>query len=768
MMHRTFITTFRALFLTALIGLPLNLAAQVPSVGSVSPRAVLPGQTTTLKLSGGNLVNTTQIWTSFPAQAVLTPNVANNNANAAEVTYDLNVPADAPPGLHGLRAVTRGGVSNLYFVFVDDLKSVAQTKPNDKPENAQVVAVPCAVDGQVDSLTRNYYKFTAAAGQKLTIEVWARRLGSPLDPILRLLDPAGKQIELSDDAVGLFGDSRLTVTCPVAGDYVVELRDIRFQGGDPFKYRLRIGDFPAVNVPFPLSVPRGVSTAIAFAGKDLAGLLPPNVQSSAPSLDWLTLGAKYPEGTSSGLTILGVSDSVEFIEQEPNNDAEHANPVELGQGLNGRFEQPLDVDRFTFNAAKGQAFTFSAITRQQGSPADLNLRLLKADGAQLAAAEDFDPLEDGRISFTFPEDGKYTLVATDLHGRGGSEFAYRIAVKPAGPLARLQLSADSLSVPQEGVALVTVTAQRHGYAGRIQLKLRNAPEGISLPETLIPAGKDAITATITSSGGLNQGSLALTQIYGVLPDARNAEIPSSLITLFRTNHNNLPQSPMQLTGDLALASSPRPPYVLRTNTQQIQLAKGLSYPVKVNALRAAEFNEAIPLATEPAKDALPAGVTAALKPVEAQQNQAEIVFAADDKAAPGTYNVVLAGAAKLGDQTIAQAAPSFQVTITDPFTLKVDPAAAPLKKGESLKLTAQLDRIPAFQQEVAFSFVNLPAGVIAEIPKVPVQPTAPFEIVLKAPADAPVGPIKDLQLKAEVTLGMIKHEKVLPVAVTVE
>jgi hypothetical protein len=225
---------------------------------------------------------------------------------------------------------------------------------------------------------------------------------------------------------------------------------------------------------------------------------------------------------------------------------------------------------------------------------------------------------------------------------------------------------------------------------------------------------------------------------------------------------------MQLTGDLALAAAPRPQYVLRSNSQQIQLAKGLSLAVKVNALRTAEFNEAIPLATEPAKDGLPAGVAAALKPVEANQNQAEIVFSADDKAVPGTYNVVLAGAAKLGDQTIAQATPSFQVTITDPFALRVDPPAAPLKKGAAIKVVAHLERIPAFQQAVTLTWVNLPAGITAAPAEIPAGHAGPVEITLTAAADAPSGAVKDLQLKAEVVLGMIKHEKVVPVALTIE
>src|SRR5690606_14844678 len=81
-----------------------------PSIGSTTPFAVAPGATTDITLRGGNLASPTEIWTSFPAQAVLSPDVANNGTNAAEVVYRLTLPPEAPVGIHAIRVATAGGI----------------------------------------------------------------------------------------------------------------------------------------------------------------------------------------------------------------------------------------------------------------------------------------------------------------------------------------------------------------------------------------------------------------------------------------------------------------------------------------------------------------------------------------------------------------------------------------------------------------------------------------------------------------------------------
>ena len=63
------------------------------------------------------------------------------------------------------------------------------------------------------------------------------------------------------------------------------------------------------------------------------------------------------------------------------------------RGVEHEIDQPGDVDRFIFTAKAAQRFTFLGVNRSQGSPSQLNLRLLKADAAEVAASDDNNPNE---------------------------------------------------------------------------------------------------------------------------------------------------------------------------------------------------------------------------------------------------------------------------------------------------------------------------------------------------------------------------------------
>src|SRR5207253_650374 len=194
-------------------------------------------------------------------------------------------------GVHGIRVATAQGISNLKLFVLDDLPTLAQVKPSASVATAQPLTLPVAVDGYVDNLSRDYYKFQATAGQRVSIEVLARRLGSPLDSTIRLLDAKGRELAYSDDAPGLGSDSMISYTFKDAGEYVLEVRDIRYQGGGNFNYRLRIGDFPCVTVAYPMGIQRGVSANVGFAGSTAqeAQPIPVNVAADA-AFDWLQLG----------------------------------------------------------------------------------------------------------------------------------------------------------------------------------------------------------------------------------------------------------------------------------------------------------------------------------------------------------------------------------------------------------------------------------------------------------------------------------------------
>jgi hypothetical protein len=113
------------------------------------------------------------------------------------------------------------------------------------PENAAAgtIAGVLAAPGE-----RTSFPFRGRKGDTIVAEVMARRLGSPLDSTLEIIDAAGRRIGWNDDrldpAFGLLthhADSYLMVTLPADGEYVARVGDAQQHGGSEHTFRLRLG-----------------------------------------------------------------------------------------------------------------------------------------------------------------------------------------------------------------------------------------------------------------------------------------------------------------------------------------------------------------------------------------------------------------------------------------------------------------------------------------------------------------------------------------------
>jgi len=157
---------------------------------------------------------------------------------------------------------------------VDDLPECFATGSANSVETAQVIAVPAIVNGRIAwPGESDVFKFEGRAGQQIVAEIMARRLDSPLDSFLRLVDAAGKQLAANDDfedkGSGLethHADSYLMATLPADGIYYLHLNDIQGKGGLDFAYRLRVSeprpDFALRLVPSSLAIRAGMSVPV--------------------------------------------------------------------------------------------------------------------------------------------------------------------------------------------------------------------------------------------------------------------------------------------------------------------------------------------------------------------------------------------------------------------------------------------------------------------------------------------------------------------------
>jgi hypothetical protein len=168
-------------------------------------------------------------------------------ANLPTQTLDLALPDDSPAVRYV--DVKQGGiVSNALPFAVGDYPEVEEREPNDKFSDAMRVPVPVTINGRIDRPDdEDHFVFSAKAGERLVLEVYARRLDSPLDSILTLFNSKEQELAENDDTVDVneplvthHADSRLVFKVPTDGDYTVRLRDVQGKGGPEYAYRLTI------------------------------------------------------------------------------------------------------------------------------------------------------------------------------------------------------------------------------------------------------------------------------------------------------------------------------------------------------------------------------------------------------------------------------------------------------------------------------------------------------------------------------------------------
>ena len=739
--------------------------AQEPVVSGQTPGAVLPGQTQNLQLTGGNLAGAKRLWLSLPGEASLAEGVPDNGTKADAVTWSLKVPTETPIGIHGMRVLTDKGVSVLRFLLVDDLPSVPQAGGNNTAATAQPLTVPCAVDGAIANLSVQYFKINATDGQSISFEVLSRRIGSSLDPMLRLLDVRGKEIAFSDDAPGLSGDSQICHTFKAAGEYLLELRDIRYQGGP---YRLRIGDFPCATLAYPLAVQRGVSTPVTLAGIAVDNTPPVTINAPAdPAVEWMSVSWKRNGGASSGFSQVAVVDRPQFLETEPNNAAEQANRIELTQDINGRLDAQRDVDRFVFTAKKDQSIHLAGITRQQGSPADLNLKVFDKDNKQVAAVDDTGTNE-GSVTVKFPADGDYSLVVEDLSQRGGPNYAYRVAITPAAEPFKLAVSSDTGNVPAGGAVGLTVTSTRQGYNGPIEVSVAGLPEGFTASRSVIGPGRNDALLTIQAKPDAPSGVLHTIKVIGTakIGDADVTDV-AEFTGALRQRLANMRFPPAALSSTLVAAVAPPGGFSWVAEPAEIVFGKELSTTVKLKATRAEGFTDAIAVAVQPPQNGLPPGITAAVKNIDKGASEVAVTFSANAQAPLGDFTAGLLGTLKQDKTTVTQPA-AVRLSLQAPMSVSIDAGAAKLARGSELVVKVKVARNPALNAPVNLTFQNLPNGVSAAAATVPAD-TSEVDVKLTAAADAAQGAVNNVTVKANAAVEKAKFEAASgAIALTVE
>jgi hypothetical protein len=220
-----------------------------PRVIVVTALGIAPGVKTHLTLRGLRLDSATEVRCQEPkATAKLlkkskvgVPNQQDvNRVGDTQVEAEVTLPADYPNRTVTLSVLTPAGESPAHALLIDRVPVVAEKEPNNGFRQAQPLALPQEVNGSIEQdKDVDLFRFEGQEGQQVTIEVFAARYGSALDPLLTLYDGEGRIFASCDDLADS-SDSRLDVTLPKTGAYYVGVVDANDQNSPAHVYRLSV------------------------------------------------------------------------------------------------------------------------------------------------------------------------------------------------------------------------------------------------------------------------------------------------------------------------------------------------------------------------------------------------------------------------------------------------------------------------------------------------------------------------------------------------
>jgi len=629
--------------------------------------------------------------------------------------YQIDVPDKTAVGIRGLRIATRAGLSNMLLFMIDDLSTQEEIPGGTASETGQHLKLPTGVEGRCDSTHADRYAFEVSAGEELSFEAVASRLGTSLDPVLTLLDQDGNEIAFADDTPGLSGDCCIRHRFNEAGTYFVTIQDALSGGSSRHRYRLRIGDFPLLTTPVPAAVQAGTRTDIQFAGYAVAA--GSTDVSASDTASTMPISVRFPAKAGSGFTQLAISPHPQFV-----LNAESTSTVPVPAGVSGVFSKPGESHRCFINAVKGQRIVLTDRTRSRGVPALVAMAVRDEAGKQLGSVRKAGPAGES-LTWSAPRDGRYEIEFSELTSRGGPEFGYHVAIENVQPDFDLVVEKDSSILPQNGYAILKVMANRRGYSGPIPLTVKGFGETPQLSNDLI-ADKARETRlkiyfpSAANPAGMKTGQTRTIEIAGRANiDGQRVERTARTIAALRTAIPQATFPPGELDGVVALSIGPEIPdfFALSLDGGEIlfpRLVGEVYFTVRVTD-RDKGFKDPVALSLV----GLPEGFSASGgdRPVSrSDNNEYRFLLRGPSTIDRSSGHVRVVGEASFKGQTKEVALQKVPFRVIDPLIITAIPDTA-LRSGASgqlqLKARRFVPRAGGDQDAITITFESVPSGV---------------------------------------------------------
>lgn len=597
-----------------------SLWAELPSprLDVLNPAGLSAGTSIEVTLTGPDLEGCEKLYFDHPGLSA---------EFIKERTFKITAAGDVPHGTYDVTAIGRFGVTNPRVLQITHgLTDVPEVEPNNTLAMPQIVNLNSAINGTGDGNNRDVYRLPLKAGQRIAIDCHSARLETEMDPLLIVFTANGQQVASNSDYYGR--DPFIDFIAPAEGEYCIEVRDLTYRGGHP--YRLLIHDRPHVENVFPRAITAGQTVELTAFGSNLgdgaaaAGLAIEGVplfrrtfSYTAPH-DILPLGlfrervhtlqhSVIPTAATCTITgeqilpfdadpcVLLITDQATSIETEPNDTKEQPQSLTLPAIVSGRFDQPRDADWYVFETDEmGGNYGFDIYAERIDGRCDPYFALYDDQGNRFFENDDFGHrissfdghLRDPSVQTSLPAKKQIRLLVQDRYQRGGPRYQYVLSVRKAhsdfyAASIHSQTNAAGTNLWKGGAAYLDVVL--HHQDGGNQYPVTITAEGL-------PAGVHALPTVITNN---TRGTFVLWS------DAAAAEFTGPITLMATSLHGERELKHLvrpytrayQQTGSRAMrqqmiAVREPAPYALQLEPERITVEAGKPLELKLRATRA--------------------------------------------------------------------------------------------------------------------------------------------------------------------------------------
>ena len=573
------------------------LHAQQPDVGYVYPPVIRAGSTVEVQAGGYDFTPDMQFIVHEPG-IVLTPLgppgdfivpeppywFGEKGYSAAfpiprEIGVRITVPTDQPAGPVRWQVANANGSSPTGVFYVSREEELIETRGRDA-DVQDLPQLPVAVSGRIRKIAEvDRYRVRPALSGPVTLDLMARRLGSNFNATVEVRDSRNMLVADVVDTEGQ--DVRLTFAATADQSYTINVFDLDYRGNRAFVYRLAIAPEPRIVGNLPAAARPGEIRRVRLfvdTGQSELSMLQQIV--AFPASHALPVAEILGQAVLDVPAVVAISTIPEFVESDGRR------VLIAPCGVTGLLEKERGVDRYSFHALAGEAWSIQLQSRSLGSRVDVTLDVENEGGEVVASNDDSPGTSDARLDFTAPAAGAYDCVIRGASGLSGARAAvYRLVLSRPQP-GFLLTTAQQLSAPIGGQATFAVTARREaGFSGEIALRFEGLPEGVTAPEKpLIPA--DANEANINLE--ISAATAAQAKLIRIVGTATIDGKAVEHVVLATAGGNLCPRAPEENQTDQVLITttmeSPVTIAVVDRETSHT-VHRGTTFPVAIDIQR---------------------------------------------------------------------------------------------------------------------------------------------------------------------------------------